>query len=107
MFPTAVHCPPVIAPPYGSAQIPSLQCGAHVRYSCDPNFNLIGRSEAECLGDGTWSSPTPHCTSMTWLLRTALASTKGLLLVIHVFDLTSASLLRDCINRSTSFFMTV
>ena len=35
-----------------------------VAYRCFEGFRLIGSSSADCMEDGTWSSPPPECTGM-------------------------------------------
>lgn len=58
---TAVLCPKLIAPSYGSVSVTGLEVGSMATYECNAGFQLVGTSTRYCFPNGEWSAEAPTC----------------------------------------------
>nr|CAB3266722.1 sushi, von Willebrand factor type A, EGF and pentraxin domain-containing protein 1 [Phallusia mammillata] len=65
---TPQRCSPPVVPFGGmhdKMEITELSPGQNVRYTCRAGFRLYGNPLLRCLNNGSYSSPFPHCISLT------------------------------------------
>ena len=58
---TAVKCPDVYAPTYGSVDANSTIFQSKVRYYCDHGYKLYGSEYRTCDYTGQWTEEPPTC----------------------------------------------
>lgn len=58
---TAILCPNLPSPKYGSVTLTGLQVESIAIYECDSGFVLVGASTRDCLSSGDWSGEAPFC----------------------------------------------
>lgn len=58
---TAVRCPTLKAPQYGSIDVRGYIYNSMVEYYCDHGYKLYGDDSRTCLYTGQWSGSIPTC----------------------------------------------
>lgn len=58
-----VDCPPLMDPPGGRVNIPSLTQGSTATYSCNEGYMLVGDSTRTCEASAMWTGIAPVCQS--------------------------------------------
>ena len=60
-LPSAIFCPDLDHPQYGSVKIIAKNVGGKAEYKCNDGYKLYGASFRKCLYSGVWSSRLPTC----------------------------------------------
>ena len=60
-LPSAIFCPDLDHPQYGSVKIIAKNVGGKAEYKCNDGYKLYGASFRKCLYSGVWSGRLPTC----------------------------------------------
>ena len=60
-LPSAIYCPDLDHPQYGSVKIIGKNVGGKAEYKCDNGYKLYGSSQRTCLYSGVWDGSVPTC----------------------------------------------
>ena len=60
-LPSAIFCPDLDHPQYGSVKIIAKNVGGKAEYKCNDGYKLYGASFRKCLHSGVWSGRLPTC----------------------------------------------
>ena len=60
-LPSAIYCPDLDHPQYGSVKIIGKNVGGKAEYKCNYGYKLYGASFRKCLYGGVWDGSQPTC----------------------------------------------
>ena len=60
-LPSAIYCPDLDHPQYGSVKIIGKNVGGKAEYKCNYGYKLYGASFRKCLYGGIWDGSQPTC----------------------------------------------
>ena len=60
-LPSAISCPDLDHPQYGSVKIIGKNVGGKAEYKCNNGYKLHGPSQRKCLYRGVWGGRIPTC----------------------------------------------
>ena len=60
-LPSAIYCPDLDHPQYGSVKIIGKNVGGKAEYKCNNGYKLYGSSQRKCLYSGVWDGSVPTC----------------------------------------------
>ena len=70
---TAVKCPDLPSPKYGSIHLSGTTLDHVAIYRCDKGFQLVGNTVRRCLTTGQWSGQAPVCERNAYLSQSMFA----------------------------------
>ena len=59
--PSAISCPDLDHPQYGSVRIIGKGVSSQAEYTCNNGYRLYGTSRRKCLYSGVWDGSVPTC----------------------------------------------
>ena len=72
ILPSAIYCPDLEHPQYGSVKIIGKNVDGKAEYKCNNGYKLYGSSQRKCLYSGVWDGSLPTCKRRFPLFRSIL-----------------------------------